>query len=321
MGAIRRRIGESAAFLAFCACLAAAPAQAAEYALGNYLLGYSIPLTGFTPPPGPYFSNSFYLYTGSASANLKVPLGGVVGAGLNYQFVVNISQISWVTDLKALGGSIGFAALIPFGSDRNTASAAFTGPLGRTLQINRTDAVVNLGDTAYAAFIGWEAGDHHWNFTLTGFAPTGGYQGDRLAEMGLNRPGVDLKAGYTYLSPQTGIEVSAGLGLTTNALNTITNYQSGEELHFEWALNQHLPFGLSAGVGGYVYQQITPDSGQGDERLGSFKGRVASVGPLLSYTFKEGAQQVILSGRWFHEFDAKNRLRGDSIFASLAFPL
>jgi hypothetical protein len=66
---------------------------------------------------------------------------------------------------------------------------------------------------------------------------------------------------------------------------------------------------------------VTNDGGQGDEWLGAFKGRVASVGSLLSYTIKAGEQQVILSGRWFHEFDVKNRLRGDSIFASLAFPL
>jgi hypothetical protein len=60
--------------------------------------------------------------------------------------------------------------------------------------------------------------------------------------------------------------------------------------------------------------------GSGD-RVGPFRGRVAGIGPLLSYTFKAGKQQVTLSGRWFHEFDVKNRVRGDSIFASLSFPL
>lgn len=59
----------------------------------------------------------------------------------------------------------------------------------------------------------------------------------------------------------------------------------------------------------------------GDEHLGAFKGRVASVGPLVSYTIKAGEQQVTLSGRWFHEFAVKNRVRGHSLFASLSFPL
>ena len=324
MIAIKGRPGTSAiaaAMLCAAGGLTAAPAHAAEYGLGDYLLGYSIPLIGYTPPAGIYYSNTFYLYSGSASANLKIPLGHQIGAGLTYQFVFNISQISWVTDLKALGGTIGFAALIPYGSEKTLAGVDFTGPLGVNRSLDVSQQVHALGDTAYAAFIGWEAGEHHWNLTLTGFAPTGDYSSTSLAITGLNRPAVDLKAGYTFLSMTTGTEVSAGLGMTINAVNTATNYQSGEELHFEWALNEHLPFGLSAGVGGYFYQQVTNDGGVGDERLGAFKGRVAAVGPLASYTFKTAESQIVLSARWFHEFDVKNRVRGDSIFASLAFPL
>jgi hypothetical protein len=42
---------------------------------------------------------------------------------------------------------------------------------------------------------------------------------------------------------------------------------------------------------------------------------------LLSYTFKAGAEEVTLSGRWFHEFDVIHRVQGNSVFASLAFRL
>lgn len=304
------------------ACLAgAAPAMATEYGVSNYLLGYGIPLTGFTPPPGFYYQNTFYLYSGSASANLGIPLGHQVGVGVTYQLILNISQISWVTDLKALGGSIGFAAVIPYGSEKTLAGADLTGPLGVTRPLNVSSETQSLADMAYAAFIGWENGEHHWSATLTGFAPTGHYDSNTISFTGINRPGVDIKGAYTFLSPTTGFEASAALGITINAVNTATEYQSGDELHFEWALNQHLPFGLSAGVGGYFYQQVTDDGGVGDERLGAFRGRVAAIGPLLSYTIKVGEQQVILSGRWLHEFAVENRVRGDSVFASLAFRL
>ncbi|MEJ0094179.1 MAG: hypothetical protein WDN46_12310 [Methylocella sp.] len=94
------------------------------------MLGYTVPLSGYTPPPGFYYSNTFYLYSGSASANVTFPLGRVAGAGLTYQFAVNISQAVWITEMQALGGSIGFAALIPFGSETTHASLEFTGPLG-----------------------------------------------------------------------------------------------------------------------------------------------------------------------------------------------
>ena len=155
---------------------------------------------------------------------------------------------------------------------------------------------------------------------LTGFAPTGNFVPNRLVQTSLNRPALDLRGAYTYLGLQTGLEVTGALGLTLNAPNTATNYQSGAELHFEWAVNQHFPLGLAAGVGGFFSQQVTNDHGSGDQ-LGAFRGRVAAVGPLLSYALKAGAQEVDFSARWFHEFAVQNRLRGDLIYASLAFPL
>jgi hypothetical protein len=298
----------------------AQPACAAEYGLGDYLLGYSLPMAGYTPPPGLYFSNTFYLYQGSASANINFPVGTNTVAGVSYNFLFDIDQVAWVTDVKVLGGSLGFAALVPFGGESTSASLSFTGPLGVNRQFGRTASIDALGDSAFAAFLGWEEGEHHWNATLTGFAPTGYYSSTALAFAGLNRPALDLKAGYTYLSLQTGIEASAALGVTFNMINTATNYQSGDELHIKGALNEHFPFGLAAGVGGYYYQQLTADGGSGD-RIGAFRGRVAAIGPLLSYTFKAGAQELTLSGRWFHEFDVTHRVQGNAIFASLSFRL
>ena len=92
------------------------------------------------------------------------------------------------------------------------------------------------------------------------YCTDGKYNPDSLAFMGLNRPALDIKGGYTFLSLETGTEVSAAAGVTFNLRNTETDYQSGTELHLEGALNQHFPFGLAAGVGGYFYQQITGDS-------------------------------------------------------------
>jgi hypothetical protein len=310
---------------AFCAALilagslfTAPPVRATEYGLGDYLLGYSLPMAGYTPPPGIYFSDTFYLYQGSASANINFPFGQNTLAGVSFNFLVNIVQTAWVTDVKVLGGSLGFVALVPFGGERTPASLAFTGPLGVFRQFDRTASVDALGDSAFAAFLGWEAGEHHWNATLTGFAPTGYYSSNALAITSLHRPGLDFKAGYTFLSLQTGIEASAAVGVTVNAINTATNYQSGAELHVEGALNEHFPFGVALGVGGYYYQQITADGGSGD-RVGAFRGRVAAIGPLLSYTFEAGAQELTLSGKWFHEFDVAHRVQGNSVFASLSF--
>ena len=308
-------------FLAF-----AQPSHAAEYGWGTYLLGISIPMMGFTPPPGFYLSDTVYAYQGSASAGrgLTFPFGNFTLSGrIKEDFLVNISTISWITDTKILGGNLGFAATIPFpiGTERTSASAAVTGPLGNTVSGSLTESAWGIGDTAVAALLGWQQGNSHWNVVVTGTIPTGVYDPDRIAFLGLHRPSVDVRGAYTYLNPQTGLEISGALGITFNYINTATNYQTGDELHFEWDVNEHFASGWSAGIGGYVYDQVTGDSSRRG-LLGPFEGRVVAVGPLVGYTFK--IMEVIpvqLNARWFHEFDVENRVTGDSIFGTISLPL
>lgn len=277
-------------------------------------------MAGYTPPPGVYFQDSLYLYKGSAGSNVNFPLGNVVGAGISEKFIVNIATLSWFAPGTFLGGTFGLAATIPYGRAEVTADVAFTGPLGVNRQLGRFDSVTAIGDTAFSAILGWQDGNHHWNVAVTGFAPTGSYNPNRLANMGLNRPGVDVKGAYTWLDAKTGLEVSAALGMTFSMENTATNYSTGNELHLEGAINQHLANGLSFGVGGYWYQQITDDGGSGN-RIGPFKGMVVALGPMIGYTFKAGEIPISLSAKWFHEFDTENRVRGDSVFATLSMPL
>jgi hypothetical protein len=301
--------------------LLAPPALAVEYGFSNYLLGYSIPMSGYTPPAGVYYQNTFYLYNGSAGRNVQFPFGRVAALGIDLNFTADIATAAWYTDTKIFGGTLGFAATVPIIGERTSVSAAFTGPLGINRQLGTSDSVNSIGDSAFSAILGWHAGDHHWNLTLTGFTPTGYYRADALSFTGLNRPALDIKGAYTFLSLQTGIELTVAAGTTINAINTQTNYQSGAELHLEYAASQHLPGGAYVGVGGYFYQQYTGDSGALVPAILPFKGRIASVGPMIGYKFKVGSQEVNLAARWFHELAAENRVQGDSVFASLSFRL
>lgn len=125
--------------------------------------------------------------------------------------------------------------------------------------------------------------------TVTGFTPTGYFRPDALSFTGLNRPGIDIKGAYTFLSLRTGLELTIAPGVTVNAINNQSNYNNGAEFHLEYAASRHLPGGAYVGVGGYFLQQFTPDSGP-IAAIGPFEGRVASVGPLVGYTFKVGQQ-------------------------------
>jgi hypothetical protein len=302
-------------------CVASSPATAVEYGISDYLLGYSIPMAGYTPPPGIYYQDTFYLYNGSAGRNVTFPFGHNVALGADLNFTFNISTAAWYTDATILGGTLGFAATVPVGGERTSVGAAFPWPFGIHRQLERSESSNALGDSAFSALLGWHSGESHWNLTVTGFTPTGYYTPDGLSFTGLNRPAIDIKGAYTFLSLQTGIELTVAAGTTINAINNKTAYQSGAEFHLEYAANQHLPGGAYVGVGGYFYQQYTGDSGALIPAILPFKGRIAAVGPLVGYTFKVGSQEVNLAARWFHEFAAKNRVQGDSIFASLSFRL
>ncbi len=294
------------------------PASATEYGLGNYQLGLVLPLAGYMPPPGVYVWDNFFLYQGTGNlyqnSNTRNP------AQVTYNFAANIGVLAWFTDATILGGELGFANTSAFGSDTTTVVTPYVDALGVDRHVTAQQSVASFTDTEFSAILGWHAGDQHWALTLSGFVPTGDYDAARIAQTSLNRPSVDLKGAYTFLSLQSGLEATAALGVNVNAINTVTNYQSGAELHFEWTLAQHFPFGLSAGVGGYFYQQITNDGGPGDLN-GTFKGHVASIGPIITYKLQAGAQEVDFDARWFHEFDAYNRVRGDTIYATMSFPL
>ena len=293
-------------------------AQATEFGASQYIPGLVLPLAGYTPPPGIYFLDTFVLFHGSG--NLVPATGSRSSTRVTRDIVANLAIVGWFPDFKLFGADPGFAATVPFGSDRTTANVTVAAPIGPSKPISRSGDIFGIADTEYSAILGCHAGEQHCKITLTGFTPTGNFKPNRLVQTGVNRPALDLKGAYTYLGLQTGLELTGALGMTLNAPNTATNYQSGEELHFEWAVSEHFPFGLAAGVGGYFIQQVTDDHGSG-AKFGAFRGRAAAVGPLLGYTLKAGAQRVDLSARWFHEFAVQNRVRGDLIYASFSFRL
>jgi hypothetical protein len=71
------------------------------------------------------------------------------------------------------------------------------------------------------------------------------------------------------------------------------------------------------GAVGYVYQQLTPDTGQ-PAFLGSFESRVFGVGPQVGYLFPAGNMQGYLNLKGYYEFEAQNRPEGWNVWLTLA---
>jgi hypothetical protein len=95
---------------------------------------------------------------------------------------------------------------------------------------------------------------------------------------GLDPLGRDVGGAYTYLNPQAGNEFSATLGFTYNFENVHTQYQNGIDMHLDVAAAHFVSKEMFFGAVGYVYRQLTCDSGAGD-RVGCFQSQVFGVGP------------------------------------------
>jgi hypothetical protein len=134
----------------------------------------------------------------------------------------------------------------------------------------------------------------------------------------LNYPGRTPRGSANpYFNPETGHEFSAVAGLTDNFINPYTNYQNGVDFHLDWGASQFLTKQFLVGAVGYVYNQLTGDSGSGDQ-VGAFKSRVVGVGPQVGYIFPLGDYQGYVNLKGYGEFDAHDRPSGYNAWLTLS---
>ncbi len=287
------------------------PVGAAEGGAGVYLPGFFGPQSGILPETGTYLTNYSYYYTASTSLAFA---GGLIRTDFDIDVFSNITSVTHVTDWTLWGAQYGFGALIPLVHAEYDAKIQIGG-----LTPKFSDDNCGLGDiTLVPLLLGWHKGNSHFLGIGNVYLPTGDYDTGTGVNLGKNRYAVEPALGYTYLNEENGREVSAGLGYTINFKNTKTEYRTGDEFHADLILGQHLPNGMMLGAAGYWYEQVTGDSGSGAV-LGSFKGRVYGLGPILSYNTKINDHLFALNFKYYWEFEAKNRLEGDAAFLQLTY--
>ena len=256
---------------------------------------------------------------GSVAAARQIPTGKLpttVNVDLNL-------SLSARADLVALAPSYTFATPVLGGQlvvgmsgqyGRAAASIAGTltaiaGPVVVTRSGVLEGSLVSYGDLAPFAQLLWNHGVNNYMAYVTGNIPVGDYDPLRIPNIGLGHGALDAGGGYTYLNAATGNEFSGVAGFTYNFRNPDTQYRSGIDFHFDWGASRYLTKQLFVGVAGYVYQQITDDSGQ-NPILGGFRSRIFGAGPQIGYNFPVGDMQGFLGLRGYGEFGAANRPSG-----------
>jgi hypothetical protein len=185
-------------------------------------------------------------------------------------------------------------------------------------QATASDNRVHFGDPyLIPVSLFWNIGRVHLNFFEGVAVPLGAYDADRLANTGLNYWSFDSNLAITYFHEESGTELSGVVGHIYNTENPDTDYQSGQEFHFDYMANQFVGETIAIGLHGYYHRQITGDSGTG-AILGDFKAESAGVGPAILWMTQIGDRAVSFSMKWIHEFHAENRPEGDNFYFSVS---
>jgi hypothetical protein len=304
------RIRFTAIAVAFFSLSGISAASADEAGFSSYGLGASAFNAGVTPPPGTYltFGSGFY----TATIGGAVTLGNVtLNAGAHVDFFQAFINGLYVPDRKVLGGNFGLSVTVPTGHIDMRADVSVP-PLPA---VERETSGWGLGDITTRAQLGWQSGEFAHTAYVQVVAPSGRYEVGFKPDIGLNRPGIDTGWGFTWTEKTSKLQFNGTFGVTFNFENTATDYQSGTDFHFEWAIGQEVCTGLVIGVAGYDYRQLTGDSGSGAV-LGPNEGSVDAIGPALTYTTLVDKTPVILSARFYQEFNADHRWEGNSTTVS-----
>lgn len=306
-----------ASLAALALAAAAGKAGADQSGVPFWYSGQFASLAAAPTSPGWSLITAPYYYGGSASRTRTFQIGNTLAAGVKSEAALLLLQGGYAPEAKILGAQPYIALGWGWGHNRTSVNLTLSQP---ALSASRRDSVTGGTDLYPFASLSWNKGNSNWMTYLTGDIPVGAYDARRLSNLGIGHSAIDAGGGYTYLNETTGRELSAVIGFTKNFENGDTHYKNGANFHLDWAASQFLSANWQLGVVGYVYSQLTDDSGSGN-RVGAFRSQVAAAGPEVGYLFNFHGRQAYFNVRGYWEFSAKNRLDGRAVFATLSLPL
>ena len=285
--------------------------MAAEGGYSNYVPGtYGDFAAAVEPPTKLTIRNDIYSYTADEKRSVR---SGRLEADADVHFLLDFLTILYKPEVEIFGAQYAFGAFIPFGHVDIDAGVNIGG-----FQVRWEDDAFGLGDIALIpAILFWNHGNFHFTLAEYIVTPTGSYDSDDQANIGLNYWTFDTNVALTYLNLETGQDYSINIGYNYNTENTDTDYQTGDELHIDYMINQFLSESFAIGIHGFYLKQLSGDSGDG-AILGGFKAEASGIGPAVLWTSELNGREVSFIAKWLHEFDVERRMEGDHVFASFA---
>lgn len=313
-------IKKTVLFMLTTGLLVTSVAQADEGGTSFWLPGQNASLTAVQAEPGMSLPLIYYHSTADASGSQTFSKGDRFTLGLSVDIDLLLAVPTYVFTSSFLGAQPSVSLAFVYGNADVDVDETLAEPDGDTLSVSESESVTGFGDLYPAGYLRWNNGNHNTMvYSMLG-VPVGKYDVQDLANLGTNHWAIDLGGGYTYFNPGNGRELSATLGFTYNFENPDTDYQNGIDAHLDLGASQFVTDQMHIGLVGYVYYQLTGDSGDGAV-LGDFKSKVNGIGPQLGYMFKMGEKDAYFNIKGYWEFGADHRPEGWNGWLTLSIPI
>jgi len=165
----------------------------------------------------------------------------------------------------------------------------------------------------------------HWTFptfdmvnAVDVVVPTGNYDAADFVNPGQNKWVFRLNHMGTW-HPAPAWDVSYRLHWDYNFSNSATDYHSGQTVYLNWAIGWKPRPQMTVGLAGYYLRQVTDDR-QAGHVVGpdGNRTRVDGIGPCVKYFLPN---HVMLTAKYFREFNARNHPEGDQFWLQVTVPL
>ena len=292
-------------------------AQAAEGAGSNYYPGtYGDIAVAMQPPPGSF---TVINYLGYVSTKIdRTVLNGKASVNVDIQQVFDSPLGLYTFKTPVLGGALFSAGgwlAFPWAS----LDATVVTPIG-SAQTSQTN--YGIGQSGLIpAYLTWKlGGDFSLAVYEAVYIPLGQYSTTNPLNLNRGYFSFDTNVALTWFHEKSGTEFSADAGLMANTVNPYTHYQTGNEFHLEYVVNQFVNKHVSVGLHGYYYQQVTND------RVGpstaaalnllnlsasSLSSRSNGLGPQVNLVVNDN---LIFAFSWIHDLYDHYRMPSDYFY-------
>ena len=279
-------------------CCTSSQTFALEGGKSIYSHGAENYMAGAAPPPG------FHglLYGTYYSANRLNDNNGNKVDVPNFKVKASaiVPRFTWVSESKTLGGNVILDIVLPLVNlETQIGSEAFRDQ--------------GIGDIMIGPALAYHHTTNlHSGIALDLYLPTGNYDKSEIANIGTNRMAIEPVYAITYMNQD--INADLRIGYLFNGKNDDTQYKSGDELHFDYALGLNYNT-WTYGISGYYQKQMQNDSINGNP-INNSKAEGFSIGPSIKYQNNDW----FVTLKYEKEVMTKNKTEGDAVWLKTVLP-